>query len=230
MSIHNLSANMVNEGRPWKNEENLAEASQKSSPDERQLVQNIQQDIYLGRLAPGMWLKQVDLERRYNCTRLSLRHALEQLSSLKLVEKVPNRGFYVPNFDMETVKAVADARARVEIAIAPELAMNTPDSALEHLTQLARAFAETIRTGTLEDQDKANLAFHAEILRYGPNEIIEEIIWSLRRRIPLAIQRTTNTPIRLEKSAQQHFDMVDAIRNRDAMGLGELLSAHIRID
>ena len=198
--------------------------------DEHELVEKIRQDIYLGKLAPGMWLKQVDLERRYACTRLSLRHALEQLSSLKVVEKLPNRGFYVPTFEQETIKAVTDARARVEMSIAPELAMNTPASAFDRLTELAQVFSVSVRTGTLEDQDKANLAFHAEMLKYGPNDVIEDVIWSLRRRVPLAVQRVTNTPVRLEKSAQQHFDMVDAIRARDPEALGELLSAHIRID
>lgn len=208
----------------------MAVSAQKIAVDERELLGRIQQDIYLGKLAPGMWLKQVDLERRYGCTRLSLRHALEQLSSLKLVEKVPNRGFYVPTFEKETIVAVADARARIEMSIAMELAENTPSDALAKLEKLAEEFSNMVKTGTLEEQDRANYAFHAEMLKHGPNDIVVEIIWSLRRRVPLAIQRVTNTPVRLEKSAQEHFDMVEAIRSRDGKGLGELFSAHIRID
>lgn len=208
----------------------MAVTERKGTVDEHELVKKIRQDVYLGKLAPGMWLKQADLERRYACTRLSLRHALEQLSSLKLVEKHPNRGFYVPTYEQETIKAVTDARARVEMSIAPELAMNTPASAFDRLTELAQVFSTSVQTGTLEDQDKANIAFHAEMLKYGPNEVVEEIIWSLRRRVPLAVQRVTNTRVRLERSAQQHFEMIDAIRDRSPEALSELLSAHIRVD
>lgn len=198
------------------------------SVDQKDLVRRIEDDIYLGRLAPGMWLKQVDLEQKYGSTRLALRHALEQLTSRGLVQKVPNRGFYVPVFDAENVRLLRDARARIEMSIAADLVKLVPPDAIGRLRDLAKVFEETVHSGTVEQQDMANLAFHAELLKHSPNQVICELIWGLRRRIPLSIQRYDNTRQRLERAAQQHFAMVDALADRDVETFETLISEHIR--
>src|SRR5262245_47679633 len=88
------------------------------------LVCRIENDIYRGILSPGMWLKQIDLEERYGCTRIALRYALEQLASTKLIEKTPNRGFHVRRFSADYVEMVNDAKVRTEMSIADDLAQS----------------------------------------------------------------------------------------------------------
>ncbi|MBN8933883.1 MAG: GntR family transcriptional regulator, partial [Rhizobium pusense] len=48
-------------------------------------------DIQTGILAPGAWLKQIDLEQRYRCGRPEIRRALDRLAQKRIVEHVPNR-------------------------------------------------------------------------------------------------------------------------------------------
>ena len=67
------------------------------------------QDILAGVLLPGTWLKQIDLERRYKCTRPEVRRALDRLAQKRLVEHVPNRGFRVSSFDRGSARF--DARS-----------------------------------------------------------------------------------------------------------------------
>ncbi|CAJ0999516.1 hypothetical protein SODG_001412 [Sodalis praecaptivus] len=52
-------------------------------------------DIQTGLLAPGAWLKQIDLEQRYRCGRPEVRRALDRLAQKRLVAHVPNRGYHV---------------------------------------------------------------------------------------------------------------------------------------
>lgn len=198
-----------------------------SEKDTRPLIEQIETDIYSGKLAPGMWLKQIDLEERYQCTRLTLRHALEQLQSRKIVQRVPNRGYYVPSVDQAHANNVRSARAHVEKSIADELIANITGESLARLSYLASQFSETLKTGTLADQDEANLAFHRELLTSCKNPVMVEIIWDLRRRVPLAAQRASNTPAELERSAREHFEMIECLRIRDADRLRLVTEKHV---
>lgn len=195
--------------------------------DVASIAEMIEADIYKGILAPGMWLKQIDLEERYHCTRLALRHALEQLQSRKVVQRLPNRGFYVPQIDTDMVLDIMKSRALVESAIVDELISRITDESLARLSYLASVFSETVKTGTVTQQDTANHDFHRELLKSCHNSVIVEIIWNLRMRIPLAVQRANNTPARLEASAHDHFEMIEALRTRDAERLKAVTVYHV---
>jgi DNA-binding GntR family transcriptional regulator len=187
----------------------------------------IEADIYSGALAPGMWLKQIDLEERYGCTRLTLRHALDQLHSRKIVQRIPNRGYYVPSVDPAYVKNIFQARALVEMSIVDQLVENTTSELLARLSYLASIFAETVRTGTVVEQDRANHEFHRELLKACPNSVMVEIIWDLRTRVPLAVQRANNTPAKLEQAARDHFEMIEALRTKDASRMRVITERHV---
>ena len=197
--------------------------------DTATLARTIETDIYRGTLAPGMWLKQIDLEERYGCTRIALRHALEALQSRKLVQRVRNRGYYVPSMDDALVRDIMDARAKVETSIADELVANVTDGMLARLSYLATIFADTVKTGTIREQDEANHAFHRELLKACHNQVIIEIIWDLRWRIPISVQRANNTPARMDRSAHEHFEMVEALRLRDAGMLRDVTARHVTL-
>jgi DNA-binding GntR family transcriptional regulator len=191
------------------------------------LTEIIEAEIYSGVLAPGMWLKQIDLEERYGCTRLTLRHALDQLHSRKIVQRIPNRGYYVPPIDEAYIKNIFRARALVEMSIVDELIQNIASEALARLSYLASVFADTVRTGTVVAQDSANHEFHRELLKACRNSVMVEIIWDLRMRVPLAVQRANNTPAKLEQAARDHFEMIEALRTKDANRMRTITERHV---
>ncbi|WEX08003.1 GntR family transcriptional regulator [Chelativorans sp. AA-79] len=200
---------------------------QETTSTQGRLADIIERDIYQGVLAPGMWLKQIDLEERYGCTRLSLRHALEQLQTRKIVQHVPNRGYYVPSVDQTAVREIMQARAYVEMSVCDNLVANISDDSIAKLSYLASLFADSIKSGTVLQQDEANHAFHRELLRSCKNQVMVEIIWDLRLRVPISVQRANNTPTRLERSAREHFEMVEALRLRDAERLRAITESHV---
>src|SRR3546814_8626773 len=70
----------------------------------KEIAERIERDIHVGTLAPGAWLKQVDLEERYGCTRIDLRQALDRLVTRQLVRHTPNRGYRVDEFEPRKVE------------------------------------------------------------------------------------------------------------------------------
>ena len=77
------------------------------------VAEEISADVAAGRLTNGTWLKLVDLEVRYGCTRAAARRALERLAVKGVLQRIPDRGYYV---------AVMDERRRRELmAVHPGL-------------------------------------------------------------------------------------------------------------
>lgn len=191
------------------------------------LADKIQADIFYGRLAPGMWLKQIELERHYECTRLALRQALDAVSSKGMLRHEPNRGYHVEFFDEERVVANAEARAVLEIASAEMVLDHVSPAFLRELTRLAGRHSELVETGTLLEHEQANRAFHQALHAPCRNRVIGELIFDLRNRVPLAITRATNTPMHLRARTAEHFELIDALRTRDVPALREIFWRHI---
>lgn len=194
---------------------------------EMSLADRIQADIYNGRLAPGMWLKQVELERHYNCTRLALRQALDAVSAKGMLKHEPNRGYHVDFFDDERMLSNYEACAVLEIASAEMVLDHVSPAYLRRLEKLAKAQCELVETGTGLEYEQVNLEFHRVLHEPCRNRVIVDLSFDLRRRVPVALHRMRNTPIKLRARSAEHFEMIEALRTRDVAALREVLWRHI---
>jgi DNA-binding GntR family transcriptional regulator len=187
----------------------------------------IEQDINIGVLSPGAWLKQIDLERRYDATRLDVRQALDTLVLKRLVTHVPNRGYHVSEFDRRQIDEIFEVRAILEIAAAEQLIAHATDASLQVLKRRAKEFEDATYHGTMVEQNETNKAFHRELLTLCPNRELVELIMDMRQRIPIAVQRLWNSQARMVKSVRDHALMLDAIAQRDVHRLKAITADHI---
>lgn len=192
------------------------------------LVDRMAQEIQAGQFAPGMWLKQIDLEQRYGATRMEVRRALDQLALKRLVRHIPNRGYHVHALDDRQADEIRDVRVILEMAAAASMVENATVEELVELRRLAQHFADLVLTGTLLEQYEANIAFHVGLLNLSSNRELAAIVMELRSRGPSAPATQWKTRARIEQSGREHFQMVDALEARDAETLRRLFRAHIR--
>jgi DNA-binding GntR family transcriptional regulator len=195
------------------------------SPD---IVERIARDIQSGTLAPGMWLKQIDLEQRYGCTRLEIRRALDRLAQRRLVEHIHNRGYHVFQPDGSEAADILEIRCILETAAVDSIVGNADPAAVKRLAGLARHFDELILTGTLLEQYETNLAFHRALLGLCANRELVSLVSDLRSRTSSAPASQWRTRARIEQSAREHHAMVAALAARDAAALKRILALHIR--
>lgn len=187
----------------------------------------IERDIHVGRLPTGAWLKQIDLEERYGVSRILVRQALDRLVEKGLVRLIARRGYCVEEISHERVRQIVGVRAILEVAAAEELLAEPGAADLERLDALAAAFADRVAYGTFEEQEVANRAFHAEMLRGCRNRELVNLIFEQRNRVPLAFARAKNTRPLMERTARDHVEMVDCLRKGDLRRLREVLRAHV---
>lgn len=202
------------------------ESRTKSALDE--LVNRIALDIQSGVFGPGTWLKQVDLEARYACTRIDLRRALDRLVANRLVEHVHNRGYHVYEADSRVYAELQDIRIVLELRAAELIEPAAKPADVRELRRLAKRFDELLPVGTVFEQYEANIAFHRRMLALCSNHELVEMIMEIRRRGPSAPIFQWKTHARMEQSSREHFAMVDALEAHQPARLQKLLREHIQ--
>lgn len=191
------------------------------------LMRRIEEDINLGTLATGTWLKQADLEKSYQCARIDLREALDRLSEKSLVRLESNRGYRVVEIDERQLSEILRVRAILEMAAATEIIDKFDERSLRELKRLAKYFEHVVQHGTVVEQEQANRSFHASMLHFCANSELVDLIFELRNRAPLSTNRRKNTTARLTQAAKEHFDMIACLRQHDLPRLQAILRHHV---
>ncbi|MDQ8032420.1 transcriptional regulator [Bordetella genomosp. 1] len=205
-------------------------APKTASTVQSNLADRIAQDIQAGMYGPGAWLKQIDLQDRYGAKRLDVRRALDQLAGKRLITHIPNRGYHVFAMDPQRHEELREIRLLLETGAAADLMNNVTASKLRLVKQLAERFNGLLKTGTLLEQYEVNLAFHAAVYDMCRNRELAALILEMRSRGPSAVAREWVTHARIEKSAREHFEMVEAIEANDVKRLQKVITAHINQD
>ncbi len=187
----------------------------------------IARDIQAGLYAPGAWLKQIDLERRYGQTRLDIRRALDRLVEKRLVLHTPNRGYSVQVEDKQRSADIDELRIIIETSAVESIIANVTDDQIVEIEALARRFENLLPEGTLLELHDANIAFHQALLSLGRNRELPTVVMDLRRRVSSALASQWRNNARIAQSNREHMEMVAALSARDADKLRALIRRHI---
>src|SRR5262245_26457442 len=114
----------------------------------RTLANEIVDAIQLGQFRGGEWLRQIDLEKKFQAARFDVRAALDELVVRQSIQHIPNRGYRVPIHDLAVLKAIREVRVIIECATAPGIIASVNVAALSDLKASAREFTQAIAEGT----------------------------------------------------------------------------------
>ncbi len=191
------------------------------------LVSKLKQAIANGTYQPGEWLKQIDVERAFHVNRFTVRTALTELHSNGFLQHVPYKGYRVTEHSLQERIAITEARELIECAAAAKVMANMDEDGLERLNSLAHAFKEA-----LDKEDKArmmelNFAYHRCFNDYCRNPHLSRMIDEMRERgVGSANRGWTKRSTQLA-SAQDHLDMVSALREKNLVRLQALIHLHL---
>jgi len=184
-------------------------------------------DIRSGALSTGTWLKQIDVERRYQASRADVRRALEILLQRRLVEQIPERGFYVPAPDARRQQELREIRVTLEMSMADSIVANASAEKLTELTKLARRFDDAVENGSIAERYETNQTFHVAVANLCLNRELIKLVIDLRGYVPTSPMSQWPDMARARVSSREHFDMIDAIRRGSGEELKELFRRHI---
>ncbi len=192
-----------------------------------EVAEIIARDIRSGALSTGTWLKQVDVERRYQASRADVRRALEILLQRRLVEQIPERGFYVPAPDERRQQELREIRVTLETSMVDSIVSNANNEKLVELRHLAQRFDDAVENGSIPDRYETNQTFHVALANLCANRELIKLVIDLRGYVPASPMSQWPDMTRARLSSREHFDMIEAIRRGETEELKWLFKAHI---
>ena len=185
-------------------------------------------DIGSGVLGNGAWLKQIDIETRYRCTRTDARRALEALAIKGRIQRIPQRGYYVSIVDEGQRRELVEVRVLLETAMVPSIVERATRKDIADLRKLATAFAAAARQGDVKERYMTNRAFHVRLTGLCANRELAKLALAVRGDLPTTPIAQWHSQERIEQSAEEHSLIVEALANHDLRKLTDLIAVHIR--
>ena len=181
-------------------------------------------------LPPNSELDEVQFSEELGFSRTPIREALIRLAADGLVVLAPNRGARVAPLDLDQVPQVLETLELYERATTRWAAQRRQQADLDELEKRNREFAAACNTGDPRLIVDANWAFHDTINRASGNRFIaidcSKLLRSMMRLSLLAFRQDRSSLARYSDITQQHQDMIEAIRARDADRAEELVFMH----
>jgi DNA-binding GntR family transcriptional regulator len=193
------------------------------------IVEQLEEDIVLGFLHPRERLVEDSLIERFGAKRYAVREALARLERIGLVERLPNRGAMVRALTPSEVEDIYAVREILETAAASEVLRRVTPEIVDRLAQLQRRHDQAANDGDPRVAFRANIEFHRAFFSVCDNAQLVEAIEQFGQKAHCIRSVSITRQEYLERSRNEHWLMIQALRDRDEDKLIAICRAHIRV-
>jgi DNA-binding GntR family transcriptional regulator len=193
-----------------------------------QVYHAVRARIMAGALAPGTFLREKDLETM-GVSRTPIREALGRLASEGFLERLPHRGFRVPEESVANLLELYPIVASLEL-LAGRLAFDrftTEDVA--RLRDINARLAEARDRGDVRAMLDLNTAFHRLITERGGNRRLALLLDDLRSQLSRLEHWYYSGRDRTQRSIQEHEEIIAAVERGDRARALELLERNMSL-
>lgn len=195
-----------------------------------QVFNELKDAIIAGDLAQGSKITEDRLAKQYGISRGPLREAVRRLEAIRLLVRVPHAGMRVVTLTTEIMEEVYIVREALEGMSARLAAQGMADEEIASLSGLLDKHQDSIdkSKGKQYFQREGNLDFHYRIAKASNNQWLIDLLGSeLYQLLRMGRQRSGQMPERPLKAIQEHRQIVEAIKMRDAELAELLMRRHI---
>lgn len=190
-----------------------------------QVYQNLRSAILEGRLKVNERLKQDELAKKMNVSRMPVREAFRYLEREGLITVIPHRGAWVSQLKVEKLVEVYMLRKMLEEEAVKLAVPRFYPEKLAKLILLNQKFARAVKNNDYRAIIKINKGFHFALYSQSGFPFLTKIIRDLWNHFP---HYTFNLfPGKPPKSVQHHWDIIDAVSRGEAEEAGKLMYKHI---
>ncbi|HEX2220648.1 MAG TPA: GntR family transcriptional regulator, partial [Gemmatimonadales bacterium] len=179
-----------------------------------QVYHAVRSRIMDGTLAPGAFLREKDLEF-LGVSRTPIREALGRLASEGFLERLPHRGFRVPEESLVGLLELYPIVASLEL-LAGRLALErfTPEDIAE-LREVNARLAEARDRGDVRAMLDLNTEFHRLISERGGNRRLAMLLDDLRSQLTRLELWYYSGRDRTQRSIREHEEIIAAVERGD---------------
>jgi DNA-binding GntR family transcriptional regulator len=188
-------------------------------------VDTIRLAILTRSLLPGEQLRQEELARQLELSRVPVREALSRLEGEGLAIRVPNVGYFVAKLDANHLSQLYRMRGALEGELLRDCDPAS-SAVLRQLVEWHAAMQEAVDDGDSTTLLRLNREFHFAIFALAKLPLIErevDRLWTMSS--PYQVLSMTDSA-RRSVVPEQHAQMIEALRDHDNELLVELHTRH----
>lgn len=188
----------------------------------------IKENILNLNFLPGMQMGENDLSEALNVSRTPIRDAISILSNEKLVEVYPQKGTYVSKIAMQRVKEAVFIRTTMENAAVEMACDSFSDKDFYILDSNLNQQELAIGNNALSDFNKLDNQMHEYFFKGNHFQYTWQLLHNFSADYYRIRYIKLKLKLRLKETINEHKEIIQAIKNRDAVSACQQLEKHIK--
>lgn len=188
---------------------------------------SLKQAIIRGNMSPGEWLVESHIADTLGISRTPVREAIHKLEREGLIERQPRGGFSVLGLTRDDVEETFGIRAVLEGYAARLAAIKHHKKELAPLEQKIEEFEKFLAKKQQDELTRINTEFHDQLYALSKSPKLVHMINGLRDQIFRFRKMILKESKMAKVSNEDHKQMLEFIRKRDADGVEALVRGHI---
>ncbi|MCB0447604.1 MAG: GntR family transcriptional regulator [Gelidibacter sp.] len=178
----------------------------------------LQELMMNGELKFGERISLPVLAKKLNVSVTPVREALSQLQQVEIIEAIPNRGFFLPQPNIQKISELYPIIANLEyLGVSESTYTNEDIVILETLFQIENTYDNAV------DRIQSDIKFHQLLLKNYQNNALKTILYDLKLRVFLyEFYYMENTKL-AQTSTNYHKNVIAAIKKKDVLKAAELI-------
>lgn len=194
------------------------------------VFQKIRDGILKGEYHENEELRESTLGKQLGVSRTPVREALRQLELEGLVKIVPNKGAYVTGITKKDVRDIYMIRSLLEGVCARWATEHISEEQIEKLEEIILLSEFHVKRHAKENSEQVTELdgkFHEVLYEASNSRILEHVLSDFHKYVQMARQISVARENRAEQSIEEHREILDAIKQKDADRAEQLANEHI---
>jgi DNA-binding GntR family transcriptional regulator len=183
--------------------------------------------ILAGEFAPGEQITENQIASRFGSSRTPVRDAFRKLSEDGLLVINPNKSVETARYDEKALGQLGVLRLNLDILSAKLAIHYGSNSDFLQMKKIATECSEAETRGRHLDAIKLDADFHVFLAETGKNRFLCDIQSDVWLRIRYVLAHEEGNDINYSRRIKLHFDIVDALMERDEKKTLDLIKRHI---
>jgi DNA-binding GntR family transcriptional regulator len=148
-----------------------------------QVYEILRERVISGTISPGEFIREHDVSERLGVSRTPVREALARLASEGFLERIPHRGFRLPEETVDDLIEIYPIMTALEVLGTREAFGRLDEKAFTELRKINQAYSRAFEEEDVYAGIENNHAFHEKLSARSGNKLLCRMLEDLRSRV-----------------------------------------------
>jgi len=180
-----------------------------------QVYEILREKVISGNIPQGEFIREQDVSEKLGVSRTPVREALARLASERFLERIPHRGFRLPEETVDDLIEIYPIMTSLEVLGTREACDLLDAEAIVELRQINAAYEKAFHENDVYAGIDNNHEFHSKLSAGSGNKRLCRMLEDLRSRVRSLEIWAFSDIGHWQKSIQEHEEILQAIERKD---------------